>query len=432
MIAFQNSKHIKKLKLLTLLLVFVSVVCNAQFPFESQNKRYNDQVQTVLLHPVDEPLSQALILADATNALSLSFDVIGDIAYTYNYTLIHCNHQWEPSDLRPNEYIEGYHEDQINDYRFSLNTLTPYIHYKLVFPTSYLKPKLSGNYLLVVYNGELVKENLLFTRRLQVVDPRITLKASVPQHNRDSKYGRTHQQVDVEALIPAYLGNIPANSFFLTIQQNGRTDNIVEGLQPSQTYTDHLVYEYLNETVFEGSNHWRNLDLKSFKYQSERIDRIITGDDYFTVKLWEDQRRNRQVYASDIDIHGKKLIQARQDQDTDIEGDYAWVEFSLPYSAPLTHGEIHILGAANDWDIDATSRMRYNYQMKRYEASLFLKQGYYNYLYGIKETGEKAVLTEEIEGSHWDNQHEYLISLYFRKPGTSYDQLIGTILINSH
>ncbi|PKP54024.1 MAG: hypothetical protein CVT92_01365 [Bacteroidetes bacterium HGW-Bacteroidetes-1] len=423
----------KTIKFLLFIIIFMQVkFVDAQLPIDFSDKTYKNNVQTVLLHPVDEPLGLPVILLNDPHPLKLSFDVLGDIAFVYYYKLIHCTFDWKPSNLQPGEYLEGFDYDQINDYRFSLNTLTPYVHHTLTFPSEYLKPKLSGNYLLVVYEDVLKEGNILLTKRLMVIDPKVSIKASVPQYARNPDFTKTMHQLDIEVLTSGETENFPGNSFHVAIRQNGRWDNAITDLQPSHTYSDRLLYEYIDETVFEAGNQWRNFDMKSFKYQSEHIQRIFSDEDYFTVKLWEDQRRNRKVYISEPDIFGNKLIQARQDQDTDIEGDYAWVEFFLHYDAPLTHGEMFVLGALNDWNLTERNKMKYNYPAKGYEASLFLKQGYYNYLYGIREFGEKHAEVALIEGTYWETLNEYLILVYFRKPGTSYDQLIASSIIKSH
>lgn len=93
---------------------------------------------------------------------------------------------------------------------------------------------------------------------------------------------------------------------------------------------------------------------------------------------------------------------------------------------------MHLLGALNDWNLDAISRLKYNFQRKGYEGFMFLKQGFYNYLYGIKEAGNATAETALTEGNHWETLNEYFVSMYFRQPGTSYDQLVGTQLILSH
>ena len=43
--------------------------------------------------------------------------------------------------------------------------------------------------------------------------------------------------------------------------------------------------------------------------------------------------------------------------------------------------------------------MKYNYSKKAYEASIFLKQGYYNYMYALNDTITKQIDISYIEGS---------------------------------
>lgn len=421
----------KIILLITILISWVGAL-HASHPFRFEDATYKPEIQTVLLHPEEDPLGYPMLMLNDRKQLQLRFDVLGDLAYVYHYTIVHCTHDWQASALQPREYIEGFDDDQINSFAFSLNTLTPYVHHSLLFPGAQLKPKISGNYLLVVYDRSMTAGNILLTRRFMVVDPRVSISASVPQHPRNPEFGRTHQQLDIEVNARGFFGGKPSNSFFLAIIQNRRQDNMKQGLQPSHTFSDRLVYEYRNETVFEGVNQWRNFDMKSFRYQSERIQRIITEPNHFTVKLWTDERRHRQVYKSEPDILGQRLIQARQDQETHIEGDYAWVEFFLKYDAPLTHGDMYIIGALNDGRLDERNKMQYNFGARGYELSLFLKQGYYNYLYGIRERGNPAASTELTEGNHWDTLNEYLVLFYYRQPGTSHDQLIGSNLAKSH
>lgn len=405
----------------------------AQSQLAFANKNYIDQVQSVLLYPADEPLMEPVImLDDQTEKLQLSFDVLGDFAYTYNYTVIHCSYDWKPSDLKKIEYIEGFEENQIRDYRFSVNTLTPYVHYDQFFPNADMRLKLSGNYLLVVYDGDFDEGNFLLSRRFMLVDPKASIEAQVPQYPKNLSYTKTHQQVDVTVNAESVFMVSPLQSVQLVIRQNGRWDNAVMGLKPNYTYSDKLVYEYEEETVFDGGNQFRNFDMKSFRYQSERIERIFQEPEYFTVRLWPDKRRIFDDYITEPDIFGRKLIKARDDQDTDTEGDYAWVEFFLSADAPYTHEDVYIIGALNDWNLDNTNKMTYNYKRKGYQASLFLKQGYYNYLYGLVERGQKSADVSLIEGNHWETLNEYSIYVYYKKPGTNYDQLIASAVILSH
>lgn len=414
------------------LLLFSQTLFANDYPFDFVDKVYQENVQSVQLYPEKEALQYPILMLNDSKSLVLKFDVLGDMAYIYHYTLIHCTHDWQASQLKPVEYLEGYEDDRINDFRFSLNTLTPYVHHELKFPSSDMRPKLSGNYLLVVYDEDLSAENILLTRRFMVVDPKIRIGASIPQHPRNPSNSYVAQQVDVEIHARGFFAGKPQQSFQLTILQNNRWDNAKIGIAPSHVYNDKLTYEYDNETVFEGANQWRNFDIKSFKYQSERIEKIFVEPDYYTVRLWKDERRHRKAYHSEQDLFGRKYIQARHDQETDIEGDYAWVEFFLSYEAPLTHGEMYVIGGLNDGLLNQNNKMGYNHALRGYQLSMFLKQGYYNYMYAIQEPGELGASTELTEGNHWDTLNEYLILFYYNQPGTIYDQLIGSSLVLSH
>ncbi|MBK9290126.1 MAG: DUF5103 domain-containing protein [Bacteroidetes bacterium] len=393
---------------------------------------YLPEIQSVQFYRGDDPLSDPVLRTDEAGSLTLAFDMLGDMAYIFDYTIIHCNRDWTPSALRPQEYIEGFTDDRITDYAFSLNTLTPYVHYKLSFPGSQLRPRLSGNYLLVVYRGTPSAPNLILSRRFWVIDPMIPIRASVAQNTRQAGLNRTHQMLDISISLPARFSGIPADAFSLDILQNNRRDNAVTGLKPSHVVPGRMTFEYVRETTFEGANQWRNFDMKSYRYQSERIQRIIQQHDGFLVRLWPDTRRNRQVYKSEPDLNGRRLIRARQDQNTDIEGDYAWVEFFLPWDPPLTHDEIYVTGQLNDWQLNDRNRMTYNFGLRGYELSLFLKQGYYNYLYVLRDKQTGSTSTMESEGSFWDTQNKYTMILYFRQPGTAYDQIAGYALTDAH
>lgn len=400
---------------------------------EFSNKTYNENVQTVLLHPVDEPLLEPVVLlSDQTEKLKLSFDVLGDYAYTYNYTVIHCTHDWKPSSLQKMEYISGFEEERIDQYRFSLNTLTPYVHYDIFLPGSQMQLTKSGNYLLVVYAESLEADQLLFSQRFMVVDPNVSVEASVPQYARKLSVAREMQQLDIKINGSNVFFVNAQETVNVVIKQNYRWDNAVIGLKPNYVYPDQLSFEYEEKTLFDGGNQFRHFDMKSFRYQAENIERIFQEPDYFTVRLYPDRRRVFLDYISEIDIYGQKLIKARSDQDTDIEGDYAWVEFFLEADAPFTHEDVFVIGALNNYILDAKNKLTYNYKRKGYQGAIFLKQGYYDYIYGVAEKGKNQASVAPIEGNHWDTNNIYSIYCYYRKPGTSYDQLIGLAEVPSH
>ena len=69
--------------------------------------------------------------------------------------------------------------------------------------------------------------------------------------------------------------------------------------------------------------------------------------------------------------------------------------------------------------------MSYNYHKKAYEKKLYLKQGYYNYLYAFLEDGSEKADIRLLENSFYETVNDYTIYVYYNRPGTLYDQLIG-------
>ena len=65
-----------------------------------------------------------------------------------------------------------------------------------------------------------------------------------------------------------------------------------------------------------------------------------------------------------------------------------------------------------------------------YEKTLFVKQGYYNYIYVVRDN--KTGRTDEslIEGNHWETENEYTIWVYYHPAGAQYDRLVAVQDLN--
>ncbi|MDX1937551.1 MAG: DUF5103 domain-containing protein, partial [Flavihumibacter sp.] len=86
--------------------------------------------------------------------------------------------------------------------------------------------------------------------------------------------------------------------------------------------------------------------------------------------------------------------------------------------------------ALSNYGADEASKMVFNPDRKMYEATLQLKQGYYNYCYVTKLANEQKVF-EFTEGNLWDTENNYTILVYYRTIGGRADELVGVTQINS-
>jgi len=135
---------------------------------------YVDNIKSVQFHIDGLLLTYPIIDLTSSTPLVLSFDDLHADVKDYSYQLIHCDRDWQPSQLNTMEYLDGFTEELIDNYRYSFKTVTPFTHYRLYLPNEDMRWTISGNYLLVVYEDEGDKIPVI-TRRLVVVDPKIQI-----------------------------------------------------------------------------------------------------------------------------------------------------------------------------------------------------------------------------------------------------------------
>lgn len=425
-------------------LLFQSIFILSALPLASQDQDYfsedyirhkdyiyKDYIRSPLLYKEGWQMSPPVVSLGSSQKLILSFDDLQGDAKRYYYTIIHCDALWQPSDLTKSDYIQGFYEDEISDNAFSFNTINTYTNYLLIFPTDYLSYKIAGNYILKVFKEEELDSNVVLTKRFMVYEPRLSIKGKVvpPVKTDDRNY---RQQIEFEINSGSYYISNPYRDLKVMVLQNWRWDNAVTNVQPRMVVGSRLDYKFMDELVFDGGNEFRSFDIKSLKYQSEKIALIDYDYRGYQVYLHPDERRPFKQYIHEDDLNGKFFLEKEGSEYSDTESDYAWVHFTLPYKHPLVNGNLYIFGALTQWDFTDEAMLKYDYDKNLYQTSLYLKQGYYNYAYVFLEDDTEAGDITLVEGNHWETGNEYIIMVYYREPGTYYDQLIGIEYLKAH
>ena len=291
-----------------------------------KNETFNRQIKTVLCHNTIDELSLPIINLNSAEQLLISFDDLDTDIKDYYFTIIHCKSDWTASDLMQSEYIDGFTDEPITNYEFSFNTLQKYSHYSFNFPTEELKPLLSGNYVFKIY--EQGGETIAF-KRFMVLETMLTIKAEVRRATLvDDR--KTKHEIDFIIKHPNITIADPFSDIKVTIKQNNRGDNAITDLKPLFVKNNELIYDYQEDNTFWGNNEFRHFDIKSLRYQSERIKEIIFDSTYHHVYLFNDRKRPYDRYSIEPDINGKFLIKSQEGWKSSIEADYAFVHFTLP------------------------------------------------------------------------------------------------------
>jgi len=411
------------------LLIFFTILINNFSSFGQdenlifENDIFDKNILTPLLHIENNPMSNPIIHLGTEEKLQLSFDDFSENLQDYYYTIVHCNSDWTTSDLMQSEYIDGFFENRIENYEFSFNILQSYTHYHLIFPEEYLKPVLSGNYIIKVFKNNNLKEVVLI-KRFMILDEQLNISSNVKRATLidDREY---KQEIDFTISHPnLYISN-PYLDIKVIIKQNNREDNSITNLQPLFVKQDYLIYDYEDENTFEAGNEFRHFDIKSIRYQSERIKEISSDSNNINVKLLTDISRSFEEFISIPDINGEFIIDKQEAWNPEIESEYVQVNFSLLENRKISYGDIYLIGRFTDWKIKENYKLQFNEISRKYECIALLKQGYYNYLYIVQNHSNKHTNLTFIEGSHYQTKNNYYIYVYYSEIGKNYEQLIG-------
>ncbi|MCK4663927.1 MAG: DUF5103 domain-containing protein [Bacteroidales bacterium] len=393
------------------------------------NHIYKENIKTVLLHRDGWELSYPVIMLNSEDKLKFSFDDLDADIKDYYYTLLHCNSDWTPSNLTTFDYIDGFIKNKIPDYENSFNTLIRYTHYNLILPNDDFWFKLSGNYLLKIFE-DYDEENPVITRRLFVVQQEVGIKVSVKQPVMIEKRNNSHE---IDFSIEYQQNQIlnPYRDIKVVIAQNNRWDNAIDDLEPLFVKDDILIYDYDQNNLFKAGSEFRHFDIKSLRYLTDKVNDIKFISPDYHVKLFTDEKRSFKRYFFDQDLNGKYLIKVQERNNAETEAEYVYVYFQLNMEFPLIHGNLYVFGGLSDWRCEKNNLMTYNYENKCYELKMLLKQGYYNYEYVYLEDGILNIDNNYIEGSHYETENDYLIFIYHRDLSLNYDKLVGFQIVNS-
>ncbi|MCS6821466.1 MAG: DUF5103 domain-containing protein [Microscillaceae bacterium] len=400
----------------------------AQKKMQMDNHVYEDSIYTVLLQ-YDLPDKKTHLQVDAvplsqTIPLVLRFDEIGNKQQNYYARIIHCTAEWQPSTLNEFEYLNDFNDFLPQEVQLSLNTKVPYIHYKFVIP----KLKISGNYLIAIYrNGN--PQDLILTKRLIVYENQLNIESTV-RFSSGIEERKTHQQIDFRIDYKNYPPNTlidARNDFKIVIRQNMRWDKVIQNLKPFQAndFDKVLDFNLLDlSNNFLGLNEYRRFEMQSIRFLGFNLAQINLLGEIGEARVNPDDIRKGMAYVQYPDFNGYFIVNNFEMNAGNREADYMNVIFTLKAPQEL-EGQVYVMGAFNQWKATAKNKMHYNPTKKAYVAQIWLKQGIYDYSYGLKRADSNIVDEAEIEGSHQATENQYEIWVYHKPVGGRSDLIVG-------
>ena len=194
-----------------------------------------------------------------------------------------------------------------------MGTFVPYTHYSVKFPNAETKPRVSGNFVIEVFQND-DPDDLIIRRRFIVYENLVVPSVSVSRAV-DLENFSTQQQVSASVNLIDY----PIQDYFmdldLSILQNRRWNNSKNNLKPTFINDGILTYNFMGSESFDGGTEFHTFDTKRLNqvglgvklqdltragrstsmkrrigpYPYTVFKTILTGDDFIIVQMLETQ-----------------------------------------------------------------------------------------------------------------------------------------------
>lgn len=383
-----------------------------------------DHIKTVYvgnLDPQQYIQSQPVIDIRQQDAWFLSFDDLALKPNPYFLRIISCQADWTPSLLSEIEYLQDFNDIPLRDSKSSMGTKVPYLHYRVPLP----KVRISGNYIAQVYANR-NKRDTVFTQRFSIVENELQVGATV-QFGQSNASRATSHVLQIQMKYPDGLMIQSEDDLRVFVRKNNEPEFILKNLpKPVINGMDRTIRfpAFNQENSVLAGNEFRLIDLRSVQQKLNFVSSIDEKETETIVKTQVEVPQGLYTYTERRDLNGHYIISNYENMHDTRYADYVICQFNLKATNQAPE-DVYVTGGFNNYQKNATNKMTYNTATGMYQANLLLKQGIYNYRFETKNP------SNYLEGNYAQTENQYDILVYYRKPGTRIDALVGFQRINS-
>lgn len=385
---------------------------------------HRDHIKTVFVGNIDPQQyiqNQAVINLHQQDSWYLAFDDLALKTNTYYLRIISCQADWTPSSLSEIEYLQDFNDIPLRDAKTSMGTKIPYLHYRVPLP----KVRISGNYIAQVYANR-NKRDTIFTQRYSIVENEIQVAASVQFGQTNSSRG-TNQVIQMQLKYPDGYMIQSEDDLRVYIRKNNEPDYILKNLpKPVINSMDRTIRfpSFNQENSVLAGNEYRLIDLRSVQQKLNFVSSIDEREKETVVITQLETAQGYYPYTERRDLNGQYVIGNYENSSDSRFADYVICQFNLKATNQAPE-DVYVTGGFNNYIKSPINRMSYIPMTGTYQANILLKQGIYNYRFETKNP------SDYLEGNYAQTENQYDILVYYRKPGTRIDALVGFQRINS-
>jgi hypothetical protein len=376
-----------------------------------------EQIRTIQLYRGDDERRLPVVALDDETSLTLEFDLMKEQGRPLSIYFEHADRRWR-RDLTSNQILESFQNDRLLDYRPSRNTDVPYVHYRYRFPNEEIRFRISGNYILrVTERGR--RDSVLFEQpffvtekqgRLQLEAEALTIPGQqVPSLRPKARY-----------LPPSDIQGDPLGHAVCFVRNGRLADTRCED-QPLLVRQPELEFELERDRAYAPTTAGFGLDLSTLR-PAGRIAEVKRTTVPLEVLLDPDYARFGEPTVGP-NVNGQTIVRSALTGRADpafsaqyVETTFAFVPLDeQPYNSPLV-----VAGSFSQMDPDHGTKMTWNAARGRYEGTVLLKQGKYQYFYSTSD----PAFAKQIQETQRRITGTYTAFVYYQDAQYNTDRLL--------
>lgn len=372
-----------------------------------------ETVGVTQLYPGNDEARLPVISLGTSERLTLRFDLLEDRGRPLSVYFYHADQHWR-RDLAPAEFLSSFQRDDILDYRSSEGTDVRYVHYSYRFPNDAIRFRLSGNYIIRV-TEQGMEDDVLFEKPFFVSEQAVATEFGLDQVMAG---GSGFPSIQPTLLFtPTGAAQASPHDFSVCFVRNGQFHQSRCATRPSMLEAPSIRFYLPPESSFSAEPADYFLDLGSLQV-GRGIERIDYQGRTIEVLLEPDYVRFAGTGLEPLQNGQPVILAAVRDRaNPAAAAQYVDVHFALvpPDEIPF-ESDVHVIGAFNNWRASSANRMTWNGASGRYEATLRMKQGRYEYRY----TSRDGRLRSQAAGAAPRAENMYQAFVYYN------DLTVGT------
>lgn len=379
-----------------------------------QQKAPPNDIQSIRLYPEADPAAPPVISLNSTEKLILSFDLLETHSRQFKVTVSHRNRQWKESTINSSTYLDSFSDSYIKNSKTSYSQRPPYHHLQYKFPNENLKPAVSGNYLIEIFDPS--NNKLLFSMPFFITEDTGHLQTEAKRFFVQRDDGRPIDQLFSTYHYPDFV-EYPQFDLSMSFVQNrfwGRTreTNFLDTITPGQI----RGYVDINK-AFVGNYEFKYLDLRDFAVNGKQTLEYHPGVTPPKIIL------RRDIQNLDTNPNFPAVSANLGIPLDDRDSNYARVQFSLETDSSIpASSNIFVVGHFNNWMIKEENRMIYDSEDRMWKGHALIKQGEYAYKYIAVDKNRINDLA--LDQGFLSSEQEYLTFVYFKDPNKHFDRLL--------